>query len=394
MSAQHIGTAAIPATAPAATLAGVSAPTMSPAKFLRYLLLPAHPVGLLFIAVLTLGFTLCTAAGLFGLPVLLILLSWLFKYAYVLLEHVAHGAREPPSELRPWIQVAIVAVFYLGLRALSGIIGAAAVLAIEGVALAALPASIAALGVGDAYWQAIDPRALWQIMRAMGFAYVAIIAVVLVYGYGIAALAAYALLPVWLLYAVAIFAWLSLFSLLGGGLFEERAALGHEAMHAPEHAERRARRHLDRERARFVDGVFAQARSGNLAGAWESTERELAARAHGFETYDWLLEHFARLEDQRLASRLAQDYIARALGRANGRVVEILRQRLALDTRFHLRSATETLRVAALARVAGDRVSAQCLLSGFAQYFADAPAEVQAAARAEAEALAGRAGGF
>jgi hypothetical protein len=211
--------------------------------------------------------------------------------------------------------------------------------------------------------------------------------VVLLYGYGIAALAAYALLPGWLLNALAMFAWLSLFSLLGGGLFEERAALGHEAIHAPERAERRARWHLDRERARFVDGVFAQARSGNLAGAWESTEHELAASGHGFETYDWLLERFARLEDQRLASRLAQDYIGRALGRANGRVVEILRQRLALDARFHPRSAAETLRVATLARLAGDRVSAQCLLSGFAQYFADAPAEVQTAARAEAEAL-------
>lgn len=375
---------------------------MSPAKFLHYLILPAHPVGLLFIAVLTLGLVLCSAAGWFGLPVLVILLSWLFKYAYVLLEHVAHGAREPPvlaiemvnpaSDLRPWIQLAIVAVFYLGLRALSGTIGAAPTLAIDGVALAALPASIAALGVGDAYWQAINPLALWQIMRALGLTYVGIVAVVLIYGYGIAALAAYALLPGWLLNAFGIFAWLSLFSLLGGGLFEERAALGHEAIHAPEHAERRARWHLDRERARFVDGVFAQARSGNLAGAWEGTERELAARGHAFATYDWLLERFSRLEDQRLASRLAQDYIARALGRANGRVIEILRERLALDAGFHPRSPAETLHVATLARLAGDRTSAQCLLAGFAQYFADAPAEVQAQARAEAAALASRSG--
>ena len=377
---------------------------MSPAKFLHYLMLPARPTALLFIAVLTLGFALCSAAGWFGLPVLVILLSWLFKYAYVLLEHVAHGAREPPvlaiemvnpaSELRPWVQLAIVTVCYLGLRALSGIIGAAPTLVIEGVALAALPASIAALGVGDAYWQAINPLALWQIMRTLALTYVAIIGVVLIYGYGIAALAVYALLPGWLLNALGIFAWLSLFSLLGGSLFEERAALGHEAMHAPEHAERRAQWHLDRERARFVDGVFAQARSGNLAGAWQSTERELATRDNGFDTYDWLLERFSRLEDQRLASRLAQDYIARALGRDNGRVIQILRERLALDGQFHPRSAAETLRAATLARLAGDRASAQSLLAGFAQYFADAPADVQAAARAAAEALASRSGPF
>src|ERR1035441_6371124 len=92
----------------------MSAHTMSPRSFLRYLLPPAQPVGLLFIAVLTLGFALCSAAGLFGLPILVILLSWLSKYAYVLLEQVAHGAREPPvlaiemvnpaADFRPLVQ--------------------------------------------------------------------------------------------------------------------------------------------------------------------------------------------------------------------------------------------------------------------------------------------------
>src|SRR6202142_3944898 len=138
----------------------MSAHTMSPRGFLRYLLLPAQPVGLLFIAVLTLGFALCSAAGLFGLPILVILLSWLFKYGYVLLEQVAHGAREPPvlaierlnpaSEQRPLAQLAIVIVIYLGLRAVATHIGITLSLALEGLALAALPASIAVLGIGEA----------------------------------------------------------------------------------------------------------------------------------------------------------------------------------------------------------------------------------------------------
>lgn len=38
-------------------------------------MLPARPVGLLFIAILTLGLALCAAAGWFGLPILAILLS-------------------------------------------------------------------------------------------------------------------------------------------------------------------------------------------------------------------------------------------------------------------------------------------------------------------------------
>ena len=53
---------------------------------------------------------------------------------------------------------------------------------------------------------------------------------VLIYGYGIAGLSVHAVLPDWLLNALGMFAWLSLFSLLGGSLYEEREALGHEAV--------------------------------------------------------------------------------------------------------------------------------------------------------------------
>ena len=65
-------------------------------RLLGYLLLPSRPAALMLIAVLTLGFALCGSAGIFGVPMFLVLASWLCIYGYVLLEHVAHGAREPP----------------------------------------------------------------------------------------------------------------------------------------------------------------------------------------------------------------------------------------------------------------------------------------------------------
>jgi hypothetical protein len=370
----------------------MSARTMTPALFVRYLLLPAHTVGLMFIAMVTVGLTLCSAAGFFGLPVLVILLSWTCKYAYVLLEQVAHGAREPPvlsiemvnpaAELRPWLQLAIIGVVFFGLRAVSVYIGATLTLILDALAFAALPASIAVLGVADEFWQAINPLALWQIVRALGLTYLAIVLIVLLYGFGIAGLAFYGLLPDWIVHALALFAWLSLFSLLGGSLFEEREALGHEAIHAPERAERRAQWRRDRERARFIDGAYAQARSGNLPGAWQAIEKELSAAGHDFACYDWLLEHLSRLDDSRLANRLAQDYVRRALGRDNGRVIEIVRQRLGSDAQFRPRSAAETLRVAELLRLAGDRAPALRLLADFTQQFPDASPALQAQAQA------------
>jgi hypothetical protein len=371
---------------------------MSPSSFLRYLALPARPAGALLIAVLATGFALSNGAGMLGLPLQLILLSWLFKYGYVLLELVAHGAREPPvlaiemlnpaSEQRPLVQAAIVLSVYLGLRAVSAHIGAALTLLLEALALMALPASIAVLGVGEAFWQAINPRALWQVAHSLGITYVAIVGVVLLYGAAIAWFATHAVLPMWLLDAGALFAWLSVFALLGGSLYEERAALGHEAMYSPERALRRQQVPEELERGRFVDRVYAQARSGNLRGAWHTIEQELAAHEHEFATYEWLLARLARLDDQRLASRLAQDYIRRALARDNGRVIELVRARLSVDLQFRPYSAAETLRVAELVRLAGDRASAQRLLGDFTQQFPDAPAELQAAARTEAATLA------
>lgn len=376
----------------------MSESTMSIWSFLRYLALPARPVGLILIGVLSIGFALCMRAGLLGLPLQLILLSWLFKYGYVLLEQVAHGAREPPvlaiemlnpaSEQRPLVQLALVLIVYLGLRAIATHIGIGLSLALEGLALVALPASIAVLGIGEPFWQAINPVALWRVARALGPTYAGIVAIVLIYGSAIALLAVHTKLPTGLLAAGIVFAWLSVFSLLGGGLYEAREALGHDAMYTPEREAEQRQRALEQERSRFVDVVYAQARGGNLSGAWSTLEQELAARGHGFDTYDWLLERLQRLDDQRLASRLAQDYIRRALARDNGRVTELVRARLALDAQFRPYSAVETLRVAELVRLAGDRASAQRLLSDFAQEFPDAPAELQVRARNEAAAIA------
>jgi hypothetical protein len=69
---------------------------MSMRNFLHYLLLIAHPTVVFLVASLTLGFLLTTYAGLAGIVLAPLLLMWLFNYSYVLLEHIANGAREPP----------------------------------------------------------------------------------------------------------------------------------------------------------------------------------------------------------------------------------------------------------------------------------------------------------
>jgi hypothetical protein len=364
---------------------------MSPSSFLRYLLLPAtNFTVLVFIGVVSLGFTLALHAGFLGLPISALLSLWLFNYGFVLLEAIANGVREPPvlsvemlnpvHEWRPLVLLAmvIVAVILLGLVALFGDARIAITLGI--LLFIALPASTGTLAVASSTWQALNPVVLWHIVRTLGLSYLMIVAVVLLYGF-VGWLLLRADIMSWTVIGYVaepyqmvrlsweIFAWLSIFTLIGGSLYEHRIELGHDAIDAPERREARLQAEIERERNRFLDQVHAQARGGNLVGAWESIERELAAHDHPFEYYDWLLDRLSEREDVRLARRLAQDYVARALGRDNARATLIAQRGLQVDPSFRPRSGAQCLRVAELMRLAGDRQAAQSLLQDFATHF-------------------------
>ena len=150
------------------TRAGI---TISPRALLRYLALPARPSGMLLIGVLTIGFGLALRAGFVGIPLGLMMLFWLLAYSYVLLEHVAHGTREPPvlsiemvnpvAAARPLTQLAMVLLAAALLRSLALPLGPILLHLLELLLLLALPASIAASGIARHWWQALAPTTLW-----------------------------------------------------------------------------------------------------------------------------------------------------------------------------------------------------------------------------------------
>jgi hypothetical protein len=213
----------------------------------------------------------------------------------------------------------------------------------------------------------------------LGLTYLAILGVILGGGLCWLILARIGL-PQWLLILMGVFACLSVFALIGGSLYEHRTALGHEAIDSPERREARMQYQIDRQRDRFLDRVHGQARGGNLPGAWETIEQELAHQDYAFEYYDWLLDRLSKREDARLGLRLAQDYIARALGRDNARATLIAQRWLKLDPTFRPRTAAQCLRVAELLRLSGERAGAQQLLCDFSDHF---PGDAPGAAHAE-----------
>src|SRR5690348_12846946 len=89
--------------------------------FLRSLLVPWSLGCILFVAASALLLALLFGRGVAGIVGSVLLLSWLFKYAYVLLEHVANGSLEAPAvsvdmigpfEQRPLMQLAWCFLLY------------------------------------------------------------------------------------------------------------------------------------------------------------------------------------------------------------------------------------------------------------------------------------------
>jgi pentatricopeptide repeat protein len=234
---------------------------------LRVLLVPFSSTCLILIGIVSVGLAFFASAGLmFGSLGILILQLWMFKYCYVLIEHIANGQPEPPVlstdmlspfEIRPWVQLGIVVAggflcWYIGGRA--GI-----VLGIVFIAL--LPATVATLGVGEMPWNAINPLTLFRVIRGLGVYYLGLVAAMFLYAaisWFVASVSPLTLLA----RVVDLVLEVSFFSLVGGAIYFRRQQLGFEPERSPERAAARDEYERVKVRARMVDDVFQQVRLG------------------------------------------------------------------------------------------------------------------------------------
>jgi hypothetical protein len=239
--------------------------------YLRVLLVPFHPTVLLMVAVFSLLLALCGSGGIYGLFGQLFIHIWIFKYCYVLIEHLADGAVEPPVmdtdmlsafEVRPWIQGALVFGGGWLCYKLGGVAGA--VLAV--LLLLLLPASIAVLGFGERAYQAVNPLMLYRVIRGLGLYYLLILLAMLVSGGLLFLLARLELWSV-LDHAVRLIAEISVFALIGGSLYLRRRQLGFEPSRSPERAAARAENERVKLRAKMIDDVFQLVRLGKHVDA-------------------------------------------------------------------------------------------------------------------------------
>jgi hypothetical protein len=337
--------------------------------------------------------TIAAKAGLPGIPLALILTSWLFKYAYVLFDHVVRGVDEPPalditmmnpiSEQRPIAQIiilaAVAALAKMAAVAISPVVGTVT----GAVALFFFPASVAILGLEGNILKAVYPVVLVRMVTGLGVMYAAVLGII---AGVILALGLSAKLGLWMPVEIAVgmFAVLSIFSSLGGALYERRHELGLETWHSPERTAEKERQADLKQSENLVTEAYGQVRVGAHTKAWELLQSWLASRGHAVEDYRWVRDKVVSWPDARYADRLSQEYVDRLLAaKRDGEALDAVRERLRTDKAFRPKSAAATLRIAQLAAGGGGASGvARVLLSDFGERFAGHPLVETAAALA------------
>jgi hypothetical protein len=362
-------------------------------KIIPHLLRPARGGAAGVLIVFAALLSLAANAGLMGIPLAFILTSWFFKYAYILFDHTIRGFDEPPTldlqmlnpldEQRPLAQVVILCLIYAAVTFARHTMGPAPALIIAVVAALFLPASVAILGLESNILKAAYPVAWVRMVWLLGPMYALVLAIIAGYSLLIPLLGR---LDLWLPVQIAIymFCLLSIFSVLGGALYERRHELGLETWVSPERTEELRRKQDLRDSEQEVTEAYGQMRAGSHTQAWQQLQAWLTARGNTPDDYRWLCGRVAAWGDPRYLTRLTEDYVDRLLLlKRNGEALDVVSARLIDDPSFRPKSAAATLQIARIAAGGGGtpRV-ARTLLADFPARFAGDPSVAAAAALA------------
>jgi hypothetical protein len=353
-------------------------------KLLHHLFRPARGGAAAVVVVFAFLLFMAAKAGLVGIPLALLVTSWFFKYAYVLFDHTVRGFDEPPTldiqmmnpidEQRPLGQVLILGLLGYAVYLTYDHFGTAAAVGLAGVCLFFLPASVAILGLESNLLKAAYPVYWFSLVRGLGILYGAVLLVILVYVLALKLLWSFDLwLPVETV--IGMFAVLSVFSFLGGALFERRHELNLETWVSPERTAALEKKDSRREDDKLVHEAYGLMRARSHIKSFQMLEEWLKSRGNAPEDYRWLCERTLSWDDPRYVTRLTEELVARLLAlKRTGEALDVVAQRLNLDPKFRPKSAADTLSIAQLAaRGGGLSMLARILLSDFAARFAGDP---------------------
>jgi hypothetical protein len=331
----------------------------------RYVLFPFKGGALALLVTFTIGFVLALHASLAGLPLAIALVSWFFKYCFILLDAIVTGAAEPPvlsmemvnplNEQRPLAQALLIAggvflTYELGKHA-----GLGAAWACGAALLLLLPASIASLGMSGHALRAAWPPELWSIISAVGKDYLVLLVAIPGLALLLVALGSYGA-PPWVLIGSVQLAFMLAFALIGSVLHEHRLELGIEYKTLREHIAERDQRELASERHRMMDHAYMKFRVGKPLEGWQEIHSWLQSQRTADE-YAALLAIAQGWDDVRAADKLTNELVELYFAqRQTGRALDVVEKRLAQNPKYRPGNTAHTLRLAELAGAAGKRV--------------------------------------
>ncbi|MEQ1582065.1 MAG: hypothetical protein ABL964_15845 [Steroidobacteraceae bacterium] len=125
-----------------------------------------------------------------------------------------------------------------------------------------------------------------------------------------------------------------------------------------------------RQRERQVDRIYAEWRGGAHENAWLTVLKQLESAQDPVAELHWLFDRIVQWPDPRLANRLAQELLPYLLAaRRLSEALKLTAERLKIDVDFRPLSGADAIRLAQLARDAGERPLARSLLNGFDQHY-------------------------
>src|SRR5258708_26726490 len=195
-----------------------------PLKLIQPLFRPARGGAAAVVVAFAFLLSLAAKAGLMGIPPALLVISWFFKYAYILFDHSVRGFDEPTvidtemmnplSEKRPLAQVALLGLIGYAVYLTREHFGYPAALALGIVCGFFVPASVAILGLESNILKAANPLYWLNLVRGLGLLYGAVLLVILAYALGLGLLWKFDLWPP-VEIAIGMFSVLSVFHFLG-----------------------------------------------------------------------------------------------------------------------------------------------------------------------------------
>jgi hypothetical protein len=336
----------------------------------RYLLMPFHAAPLLLAGLFTLLWWCAFHAGIIGIPLAMLLVSWFFKYCYALLDAVVAGHNElpvlsiemvnPVDEQRPLFQAVMIVLEALACWWVYRSIGPLASVALGALLLSTLPATVGLLAISDSWMHAFSPLAIARVMKGLGRRYFGALAVIL--GGAVLIEALQQLLDsILVIIFLTMLVFMAMYCYIGGVLHEGRIELQLATRTLDERIAERDERHHANERAAVLDRSYALLRLKRRSEALAHLEAWILKHcpdSHPFTEYHALLVATCAWEDPVIGDQVANEYLQKLLASGEtGLAVEAAEVRLKTNPSFCPQDPATAARLIELALLSGRKVA-------------------------------------